>query len=361
MLANVINLIILGSCVLCFSRNIMRLQLVFLSVFGLFLTQNLYADEFKLVFQSSDPAGSPNFMLQKSWADNLKKKSKNRIQVNLLPVGSAIAYNKTLDAVGVGVLDGHITDTSYFASQDPAFGLIANPVGAYSSPEELLDFMYRGKGEALMRELFAPYGVYFIGATTPGLEALVSKVPLKGIADLKGLKIRTPEGLVKDVFAAAGAIPIVLPSSEVFVSLDKHIIDAADYTIFATNHAQGLHSIAKYPVFPGFHSLPLVDISMNMQKWQSMPKKLQAIMYQSVKDYAYLLYKMTARKNQAALLLAQKDAEIHVQTWSDNERKKFRDIAKTQWAKVAKRSANAQKVYVALTDYLEKKDKAKKP
>src|SRR5690606_28295155 len=120
-----------------------------------------------------------------------------------------------------------------------------------------------------MNELLEPYGLHFIGATTPGLEALVSKVPIEGVDDLKGVKIRAPEGLVQEVFAAAGASPVNLPGSEVFTSLDKGVIDAADYSVYSTNQAQGLHDVAKNPVYPGFHSLPLVEVSMNKAKWDA--------------------------------------------------------------------------------------------
>ena len=50
---------------------------------------------------------------------------------------------------------------------------------------------------------------------TYGKEALVSKVPIKGVADLKGVKIRSPEGLAADVFRRAGASPSI-PFSEVY-------------------------------------------------------------------------------------------------------------------------------------------------
>ena len=37
-----------------------------------------------------------------------------------------------------------------------------------------------------MNEMLDPYGLQFIGATTPGLEAFLSKVPLEGVDDLEG-------------------------------------------------------------------------------------------------------------------------------------------------------------------------------
>lgn len=306
-------------------------------------------------FQSSDPAGNPNFMLQQGWAKDVAEKSDGKIEINLMPVESIVAHNETQDAIATGILDGHVTDLSYFSGKDPAFGLMGNPVGAWSNPEQMLDFVENGGGSELLNEIMNPYGLQFIGATTPGLEALVSAVPLDGVDDLQGVKIRAPEGLVQSVFAAAGASPVNLPGSEVFTSLDKKVIDAADYTVFSTNQAQGLNDIAPHPVYPGFHSMPLVEISMNKDKWDALPEDLQQVMTQSVKDFARVQVAALAEADEKAVAAAKEGGKITIHDWSDEERAKFRSIAMGEWEKVASQSPAAQKVYDALTAYLTEK------
>lgn len=306
-------------------------------------------------FQSSDPAGNPNFMLQQGWAKDVAEKSDGKIEINLMPVESIVAHNETQDAIATGILDGHVTDLSYFSGKDPAFGLMGNPVGAWSDPEQMLDFVENGGGKELLNEIMNPYGLQFIGATTPGLEALVSAVPLDGVDDLSGVKIRAPEGLVQSVFAAAGASPVNLPGSEVFTSLDKKVIDAADYTVFSTNQAQGLNDIAPHPVYPGFHSMPLVEISMNKDKWDALPEDLQQVMTQSVHDFARVQVAALAEADEEAVAAAKEGGKITIHDWSDEERAKFRGIAMGEWEKVASQSPAAQKVYDALTAYLTEK------
>ena len=224
------------------TRTILTLALT--AAAGLAVSTTALAADVTLKFQSSDPAGNPNFILQQGWAELVSEKTGGAVTVELLPVNSIVAHTETQDAIAAGILDGHITDTSYFAGKDPAFGLIANPVGAWSSPQEMFDFINEGGGKELMNELLNPYGLQFIGATTPGLEAFVAAKSLYGVDDLQGLKMRAPEGLVQQVFAAAGAAPVNLPGSEVFTSLDKKVIEAADYSVFSTNAAQGLHDVA---------------------------------------------------------------------------------------------------------------------
>lgn len=310
------------------------------------------AQDFALRFQSSDPAGNPNFEIKQQWAARVGKMTGGRVTVEMLPVNSIVQHTETQDAVAAGIIDGHITDTSYFSGKDPAFGLIANPVGAWSAPSEMLTFMEYGGGKELMNELLEPYGLHFIGATTPGLEAFISKIPLDSVADLAGLKLRAPEGLVQKVFAAAGASPVNLPGSEVFTSLDKGVIDAADYTVFSTNHAQGMHDIAHHPVYPGFHSMPMIEVSINKGTWDRMPEDLQTILEVSVRDFARDMTSQLAMKDIKAVAEANANPDITVHNWSAAERAKFRTIATSQWEEVAAGSPAAQKVYDTLTGYL---------
>ncbi|WP_226778911.1 TRAP transporter substrate-binding protein [Oceaniglobus trochenteri] len=308
------------------------------------------AQDFSLRFQSSDPAGNPNFGLAQDWTEMVKEKTDGRVVIELLPVETIVAHNETQDAVAAGIIDGHYTDTSYFSGREPALGLIANPVGAWSAPEQMFDFVRNGGGKELMNEMLEPYGLHFIGATTPGLEAFVSKVPLDGVDDLQGLKLRAPEGMVQNVFAAAGASPVNLPGSEVFTSLDKGVIDAADYSTFATNQSQGLHDIAKHPVYPGFHSMPLVEISINKGVWDSMPADIQDALTESVNEYAEYQVAQIRKNDEEAI--ANLDPSITVHDWSDEERAKFRAIARSQWEKAASASPASQKVYDTLVAYL---------
>ncbi|MBM6550098.1 TRAP transporter substrate-binding protein [Marinomonas ostreistagni] len=311
------------------------------------------AADYTFKFQSSDPSGDKNFQIQKEWTERVAEMSGGRIKINLLPVGSVFKHTETLDGIKMGILDGQVTATEFFSGKDAAFGLIGNTVGAWSDTQQLLQYINYGGGYELMNELYAPYGVKFIGGSTTGVESFVSRVPLDGVEDLKGLKLRAPEGLVQRVFAAAGAAPVNLPGSEVFTGLSKGVIDAADYTVFSTNQKAGMNEIAPHPVQPGFHSLPLIDISMSMKKWNQLPEDLQKIMTVSVRDFANDITTQLRIADQKAVKEAQADPNITLHDWSAEERKKFREIARTQWEEFAKQSPNAQKVYDSITTYLE--------
>ncbi|PYE85377.1 TRAP transporter substrate-binding protein [Pseudoroseicyclus aestuarii] len=309
-------------------------------------------DSIEMRFQSSDNSGTAAFEIQQDWAAHVGEMSDGRISIEMLPVGSIVEYNETLDAVGAGILDGHITDSSYFTGKDAAFALIGNPVGAYSSPAELRGFFDEGGGTELYNEILAPYGVHFIGPAAQPAEAIPSTVPIDSVADLQGVKMRAPEGMVQSVFASAGAAPVNLPQSEVFTSLDKGVISAADATTLATNHSMGLHDVAMHPIWPGFHSLPLNEVSMNAAEWDALSEEDQQLLTDSVAWYADTLAERIGQRDEevAEELRATEGVTIH--TWSEEAKREFRQIAQEQWAPFAERSDNAQRVYDSLTAYL---------
>ncbi|WP_129139183.1 TRAP transporter substrate-binding protein [Modicisalibacter coralii] len=311
------------------------------------------AAEYEWTFQTSETAGEPQFDMKKQWAQNVETMSDGRIHIEILPTGAVVPPNQTLQAVKAGILQGHLTDPSYFSGENPAFGMIGNLVGAWSDPYNFLDYMNNGGGEEIYNELAEPYGVHLIGAAATGLESLPSTRPIKTVEDLKGLKLRTPEGMVSNVFKRAGATPVNLPGSEVYTSLQKGVIDAADYTVFATNQSQGLHEFAKYPNYPGFHSLPMVAVSLNKEIWDGLPEDLKAILTTSVDAMAYQMVGQLKTRDLKAVREARQDPDIHIINMSDEERAKFRAIAQKEWKDWSDKNDVTKEFYKSVVSYLQ--------
>ncbi len=322
------------------------------AVSTLVLCGSAFAADYVWTFQTSAQAGDNFFPIEEAWAERVGELSDGRIDITVVPVGTVVGHTETLEAVGAGILNGHITDPSYFSGKDPAFAMLGNLVGAWSAPEQMFDYMQNGGGKELFNELVNPYGLQFLGASATGVEAFLSTKPIYGVDDLKGIKMRAPEGMVQEVFAAAGAAPVNLPGSEVYTSLEKGVIDAADYTVFSTNHAQGMHEFAKYPLYPGFHSMPVIEVSINKATYDDLPDDLKAILNDSVPVFAADMVAQLDVQNAKAAAEAEADPDITIINWSDEERAKFRAIAKGQWANWATRSEMAGKAYESVTAYL---------
>jgi len=328
------------------------LRQVSVTAIASFMALGAYAEDYSWTFQTSENAGEPQFEMKKQWAEKVNVMSSGRIEIEILPVGAVVNANQTLQAVSSGILQGHLTDPSYFSGRDPAFGMLGNLVGAWGDPLEFLEYMKYNGGEELYNELVEPYGVHLIGAAATGLESFVSKKPLRTVADLQGLKMRAPEGMVYNIFQKAGATPVNLPGSEVYTALEKGVIDAADYTVFSTNQDQGLHSFARYPNYPGFHSLPMVAVSLNKEIWDGLPEDLQTILEVSVDSMAYEMVALLKARDLVAVNAARLDENIEIIDMAPEERAKFRNIAKSEWVVWADKSEMNQKIYDSVVEYL---------
>ncbi len=317
---------------------------------GLCPTGALAADE-QWTVQAATSAGDIAFDITKDFTDSIEVLTGGRLAVRLVPVGGIVQYSETLDAVAAGILQGHITATVYFSGKDPAFALLGDLIAAYEHPDQMLMFMRRGGGDELLRELYASYGLHYIGGTTTGKEAFISKIPLYGVADFDGVKLRAPEGMAQDIFERLGAAPVNLPAAEVFTAVERGVVDAADWSTFSQNHHLGFHNIANHPIYPGIHSMPIIDFAVNPARWDALPDDVKSILDMAVRDFAR---DITRRLELQDLddVAAARAAGVEVVDWSGEERQKLRDMAMGVWRDWSERSPMAARAYEAQTGFL---------
>lgn len=310
------------------------------------------AAEYEWTFQASETAGEPSFKIKQEWAERIETMTDGRVAIEVLPINSVVGPTETLQAVSSGILQGHMTDPSYFSGQNPAFGMLGNLVGAWNDPYDFLEFMNNAGGEDLYNELVEPYGAHLVAAATFPLESIPSTVAIESLEDFEGLKIRAPQGMVYNIFERIGATPVNLPGSEVYTGLEKGVIDAADSTVLSNNDAQGLHAFAPYPLYPGFHSMPMIAVSLNKDIWDGLPEDLQTTLETAFDAMAYDLIARLKAQDIEALARLQADPEVHPFDLPDEERKAFRQAAEQEWQEWAGKNEMTQKVYDAATGFL---------
>ncbi|EPC02755.1 C4-dicarboxylate ABC transporter substrate-binding protein [Litchfieldella anticariensis FP35 = DSM 16096] len=310
------------------------------------------AAEYEWKFQASETSGEPSFKIKQEWADKITTMTDGRVEIEVMPINSVVGPTETLDAVSAGILQGHMTDPSYFSGQNPAFGMLGNLVGAWNDPYDFLEYMKQGGGETLYNELVEPYGVHLIGAATFPLESVPSTEPIKTLEDFQGLKIRAPQGMVYNIFERIGASPVNLPGSEVYTALEKGVIDAADSTVLSNNDAMGLHAFAPYPLYPGFHSMPMIAVSINKEIWDGLPEDLQATLKTAFDGMAYDLIARLKAQDIETLQKLQENPDVHPYDLPAEERKKFSAAAEQEWQEWAGQNEMTQKIYDSATSFL---------
>ncbi len=306
---------------------------------------------FQWKMQSLWQAGSINQQIFEAFCQRVGEMTGGRLQIEPLAVGSIVAYNETLDAVGAGLLDAQHGGTGYFAGKDAAFALIGDLSGGYETPHQMQTWFEYGGGKELARELFAAYGLYYVGGVWWGVESIPSKQPIRTLEDFKGVKIRTPEGMGQEIFKLIGAAPVNIPGAEVYTALERGVVDASDWGTLGMNQDLGYHKIAPYPLYPGFHSMPMADVAVNMDRWNELPDDIKALVEMAVRDFAREMVERISLQDAEAAAAAESDG-VELISWSADDRRAFREIAATVWAEYAARGPMAKRIYDSQMSFL---------
>jgi TRAP-type mannitol/chloroaromatic compound transport system substrate-binding protein len=308
--------------------------------------------------QTSMTAGESYYQdIEQHWLPKLEAMTGGRLAIELTPVGSVVPHNETMDAIAIGVLQGDITSTSYFAGRNKAFSVMGDLIAGYDRPEEIAAFCYHGGGRELLQELFDQYAggqVKVIGCGTPAREAFVAAVPIRGVADLEGKKVRSPEGLAAEVFKRVGAAPVGLPAAETYTSVDKGVVDAADFSSYTMNDSLGFQQIARYPIYPGIHSMPIIQFTVNKAAYDALDESLQValdVWYQAMIHDLRLRNDMS---DQELVARDRADPNIEVIDWPQEERDKFRAIAQEAWAEYVAGDPVAERALEVNIDFMKR-------
>ncbi len=129
-------------------------------------------------------------------------------------------------------------------------------------------------------------------------------------------------------------------------TLAASYIQAADYSSYTEDKSVGMHDIAKFPIYPGIHSRPVLHFTVNKAKWDALSEGQQLIV-----DTWYRAAMMdliqTLEISDRELVAKDKAAagELTVIDWPQAERDKFRAIAMTAWKDFSEGSDLAKKSY----------------
>lgn len=84
-----------------------------------------------------------------------------------------------------------------------------------------------GLTDPAMQARYKQLGIVFAGGFATPQYILMCKMPIKTLDDLKGVKIRTPGAVQADWARSVGAVPVTVPSTEMFTGLEKGQLDCA--------------------------------------------------------------------------------------------------------------------------------------
>ena len=224
-------------------------------------------------FGLSTPLGKYTIVI---WKKLVEEMSGGRIEIELFDAGEVVPPNQIFEAVSAGVLDFGLNTPAWQKGKYPAGDLFYTLPGGVLEFNDLVIWMYGDEGLKLEQEMYGDSVVVFpLGLTPP--EEIWSKRPIKTLDDIKGLKIRTA-GLGSELFQKLGASVVTLPGGEVLPSLQRGLIDSAEFLDASMDYALGIHEICKYRFGPPIHmSNNIFQLLIKPATWKKLPDDLKAI------------------------------------------------------------------------------------
>jgi TRAP-type transport system periplasmic protein len=113
-----------------------------------------------------------------------------------------------------------------------------------------------------------------IMGTTDPLQLFLKKKITK-MEDLRGLKVSSDGDICDDILRAWGVTPLPMPTAEIYMALEKGVLDGAMRN-WAAAPAWKLHEVTKYVVETNVTCTP-IGIGMSLKAWNQLPPDIKKI------------------------------------------------------------------------------------
>jgi TRAP-type mannitol/chloroaromatic compound transport system substrate-binding protein len=216
------------------------------------------------------------------WGKKVEDISGGRVKIDILPAGAVVPPFELIDAVNRGVLDGGWGVPAYWFGKNRATSLFGTGPSFGMDAQDLLAWYYYGGGhemymELLQRELRMNVVSYLLGPM-PTQPLGWYRNPIQKAEDLRNVKFRTV-GLSADLFKELGAAVVILPGGEIVPSLERNVIEAAEWNNPTSDLLLGLPDVRKVYMTQSFHQpVESLEVMFNKAKFDQQSKEVQAIL-----------------------------------------------------------------------------------
>lgn len=253
-----------------------RRQFLHLAAGGALTLGVARADDQSYVMKISGPTiNDAPHLFMKNYAVAVQTDSGGRIKPQVYPASQLGSIPRQIEGTQFGAIQAANIPPEFFVGVDERFEVMAAP--------GLVDSMEHGQRLAadpavlkLMLGLGANKGLHGVGLYIAQPSCIVSKTPIRHLADFKGKKIRIFASQFQTMaFERLGVTPVAMTLADVLPALQQGAIDGAvaGIGVFVNMH---FHDAAKYVVETNQPAIFIIfEVS---QKWyDSLPKDLQQI------------------------------------------------------------------------------------
>jgi TRAP-type C4-dicarboxylate transport system substrate-binding protein len=230
---------------------------------------------------------------QPFWANEIKEKSGGAIEAKVQGFNDmGLKGAEVVRLMRKGVIDFGSTILGYLAADDPINEAI--DLAGLSPDMKTARAVTEAFKPVLEKKYLDAYGVKLLGIWPYSAQVLFCNAPISGLADLKGLKVRTANRTLAEFVGALGGTGVTMAFGEVVLGLQNKVVDCA-----ITGSLSG-YSAKWYEVSTHIYELPVgwsqVMHAVSLKKWNSLDPKVQEFLQTNITDLENRIWESAAEE-----------------------------------------------------------------
>lgn len=305
----------------------------------------------RLTMVTDWPEGPGVLSSARRLAQTIADASHGRIRIEVTPSGAVVRPFETFEAVQSGVADMFHSHIGYFEKKSPMFHLFSSVPFGFTA-NELFAWVRFGGGQELWDELGAQFNIKPLLCCSTGMQmGGWFRNEVTSTEQLKGLRYRMAEPGA-EVLRRLGATVVVLPGSDIMLSLRSGAIDACEWLGPWLDTAMGLHKVASFYYYPGWHEPgTALTLGINGRVWQSLDDSDRRLMEMAAaSEYAVSLAEFNAN-NALALRRLRAEGTVKIRKFDDAMLRIFAEITKEVMAEAGSGDELSKKIYRSYSEF----------
>ncbi|MFH0845515.1 MAG: TRAP transporter substrate-binding protein, partial [Pseudomonadota bacterium] len=200
------------------------------------------------------------------FSERVEKLTGGKVKIKIYPGGALGAATQLPDGVKTGITDIAFIIPSYTTGRFPRSSAFDLPY-LFDHGVQTTNVIY-DVYEKYLADDYKDYRVLWLYGTGCGQLMSVTK-PIRTMDDLKGKKMRSPTTAMTEALKLLGASPVGMPISELYMALEKKVIDGM-LTPFSAVTDFKLFDLIKYITEVNMYTT-FMAVVMNKEKFSSLP------------------------------------------------------------------------------------------
>lgn len=241
-------------------------------------------DKYELTFSTYlPPAYEYVWKPLENFVKNVEQRSDGRVKINVFHSGQLFDGFEELPALSRGDVDMVNMTSTYPSGTVPALSIFTLPF-LFDNTDHLKRALDAGLFDLGVRqEMQDQHDAVVLGlAPWDPYELYSRKTPIKTSDDFKGKVWASTGSIDAQAIQALGGSPTSLPSSELYLSFDRGVIDATPRPLL-TGMGRNLFEVAKNISLANF-GLDVSIMAINKDKWDGLPADIQEIITVAAKE-----------------------------------------------------------------------------